>query len=334
MIKKTILMLLVLVGGVVSANAWSQMFLRSNLSSSWDTDEFEFTGSNDGSQDVYELTLTAATIEDRLGAGNDLYFRVNHYSEHGQRNPDGGKDFTFTFSNGQTQTYGPTGKGDSGAFCIPHSSIKASSYKITVYYKYNDGNKFYIKVDILGNVSAEIKSGNSYATFSTGAGLDFTNITTVKAYTAALSQDGTKVVLTRVTGKVPPKTGLILAGETTNVPVALCEDAINGNLLHASTGSAIYSDNLYSFVKRDNEYGFAKVGTGYTWAKGKAYLEATPSNNAPSLGFVFDDDETATIHSIAIENNEDGVMYNLSGQRIDEPTKGVYVVNGKKVIVK
>ena len=30
----------------------------------------------------------------------------------------------------------------------------------------------------------------------------------------------------------------------------------------------------------------------------------------------------------------DGKCYNLQGQRVEQPTKGLYIVNGKKVIVK
>ena len=30
----------------------------------------------------------------------------------------------------------------------------------------------------------------------------------------------------------------------------------------------------------------------------------------------------------------DGIYYNLSGVRVDRPTKGVYIMNGKKVIIK
>ena len=31
---------------------------------------------------------------------------------------------------------------------------------------------------------------------------------------------------------------------------------------------------------------------------------------------------------------EDGVYYNLNGMRVDHPTKGVYILNGKKVVIK
>ena len=31
---------------------------------------------------------------------------------------------------------------------------------------------------------------------------------------------------------------------------------------------------------------------------------------------------------------EDGVYYSLSGMRVDHPTKGVYILNGRKMVVK
>ena len=177
-----------------------------------------------------------------------------------------------------------------------------------------------------------------YATFSSKYALDFTNVTYVRAYQASMS--GTKVLMTRVSGKVPANTGLFLArqegGDSEEIPTTICTTELTGNLMKASTGEPVVSNNLYSLVKRGDDYGFAKVASGYTWAEGKAYLETPAEVNAPSLGFSMDDDETTTIHSINIANNpaEDGMMYNLEGKRIDQPSKGVYIVNGKKVIIK
>jgi hypothetical protein len=34
------------------------------------------------------------------------------------------------------------------------------------------------------------------------------------------------------------------------------------------------------------------------------------------------------------QGQENGVYYNLNGVRVDRPTKGVYIMNGKKVIIK
>ena len=32
--------------------------------------------------------------------------------------------------------------------------------------------------------------------------------------------------------------------------------------------------------------------------------------------------------------NEQGVVYNLQGQQVMQPTKGLYIINGKKVVIK
>ena len=48
----------------------------------------------------------------------------------------------------------------------------------------------------------------------------------------------------------------------------------------------------------------------------------------------FNDDETTAVNEIVRESVADDRYYNLSGQQVKTPTKGVYVENGKKVIVK
>jgi hypothetical protein len=49
--------------------------------------------------------------------------------------------------------------------------------------------------------------------------------------------------------------------------------------------------------------------------------------------FNLDDDVTA-IETIKTQNVENGQYFNLAGQRVAQPTKGLYIVNGKKVIIK
>lgn len=50
---------------------------------------------------------------------------------------------------------------------------------------------------------------------------------------------------------------------------------------------------------------------------------------------VYVDDPTATgIETVTKNVREDGVFYNLSGQRVTNPQRGIYIVNGKKVLVK
>ena len=49
------------------------------------------------------------------------------------------------------------------------------------------------------------------------------------------------------------------------------------------------------------------------------------------LGF---DDDTTGIESVEQSTKADNLYFNLAGQRVVQPTKGLYIVNGKKVIIK
>jgi hypothetical protein len=48
----------------------------------------------------------------------------------------------------------------------------------------------------------------------------------------------------------------------------------------------------------------------------------------------FEDDPTAIdeVKSAAQPVKADNVYYNLNGQRVEKPTKGIYILNGKKVL--
>ena len=115
-------------------------------------------------------------------------------------------------------------------------------------------------------------------------------------------------------------------------------------MLVAGTGATIYrTDGDYTnFILTVNKADGTTVETpkffkvnenGNTVPAGKAYLQILTANVGAREFFWFDDDVTAID---AVENNQkmDGQAYNLAGQRIAQPTKGLYIVNGKKYIVK
>ena len=54
------------------------------------------------------------------------------------------------------------------------------------------------------------------------------------------------------------------------------------------------------------------------------------------LSIAFDDETTGVqeLKNSKIDGLQTGVCYNLKGQRVSQPTKGLYIVNGKKVIMK
>ncbi|RKW58577.1 MAG: leucine-rich repeat domain-containing protein, partial [Prevotella sp.] len=68
----------------------------------------------------------------------------------------------------------------------------------------------------------------------------------------------------------------------------------------------------------------------------KAYM-LLPSGAPAKLSLSFgDDDETTDIESVTTdeEAKDNDVYYNLNGQRVSNPQKGIYIHNGKKVIIK
>ena len=66
----------------------------------------------------------------------------------------------------------------------------------------------------------------------------------------------------------------------------------------------------------------------------RAYF--TTSNDAPALSFNFDGETTGISEELRVKSGECNApaVYNLNGQRVAQPTKGLYIVNGKKVVIK
>ena len=75
-------------------------------------------------------------------------------------------------------------------------------------------------------------SAAGWATYCSTNALDFTGVTALTAYTATM--DGSAVKFNKVTGKVPANTGLLVKGETANVPVCASAEAVQ-NLLEGVT---------------------------------------------------------------------------------------------------
>ena len=60
-----------------------------------------------------------------------------------------------------------------------------------------------------------------------------------------------------------------------------------------------------------------------------------PAHSARSvINLNFEDEQTGLKSIREAEQANDGIVYNLSGQRVDNPAKGLYIVNGKKVVIK
>gem|GEM_PF-893253 len=76
-----------------------------------------------------------------------------------------------------------------------------------------------------------------------------------------------------------------------------------------------------------------KGGAGATMPGFRGYFELPADAPAPTLSFTDESGETTYIRGIEAEQILKGA-YNLQGQPVDTPTKGVYIINGKKVVIK
>ena len=263
----------------MTVSADGVMWLRSNLQSgSWTANlsEWQFTKQWDGSQDKYEITIPASKIIDRDTKNvGDLYFRLYRENNNYETCPYENKNYTYQFSNGQNETYSATSgsdfQGTSGAFCIKHTEIKASEYKITVYVKYEDPWKYYIKAEIVSMPATVSDLG--YATFSCNRALD---LTSANAYYAS-GLNESKVVLTKATGNVEAGTGLLLVGEgQKTIPVVETQygNTLTNNLLKASVTatevSASTTGTYHYFLAGTNstDIGFYNLTDNATSAAG------------------------------------------------------------------
>ena len=134
------------------------------------------------------------------------------------------------------------------------------------------------------------------------------------------------------------------ASTTFTIPVATNASAPATNYLHGVTDAATVvnqTDGDYTnFILANGKYGIDWYTLSAAGAIGanKAYLSlptASLTSNAAGFTWVYDD-ETTSIRPTPGPSLYGREWYDLSGRKLDgKPTKaGLYIVNGKKVMIK
>lgn len=163
----------------------------------------------------------------------------------------------------------------------------------------------------------------------------------VDAYIAVSA--GETIVLKKITGALPKNTGVILSAEEAKdyIPTACTTEEVAsidaGNKLVASTGNAIdASTQAYVLAKTTDNKAVFKILSSNTddraLAQYKAYLNLTGSL-AAKLAISFNNNVTA-ISNATLAQGKTTSIYDLSGRKSNKLQKGIYIVNGKKIIVK
>ena len=177
----------------------------------------------------------------------------------------------------------------------------------------------------------------------------------VKAYTGKI--DGDVFKLNEQTA-VPANTGVVLelipGAEVVDnyvyLPVQDATVTVSENELKGTLADEYISESSYVLSNKEGigfyqamlNFTVAENGTGTKVEEGatgthflnngfRAYLPAGVAG-ARFLVFNFGDDNATAIEGIEAENTADAVVYDLAGRRVQKAQKGLYIVNGKKVI--
>ena len=231
-----------------------------------------------------------------------------------------------------------------------------------------DAGKAYLHVpaDVASNVASDKQEfkmgvGKKLLTVS-DYDLDFSSVEGLKAYVSTGFDLDRNIWLSRVM-KVSAGTPIELIGEQSegvyNVPSAATKVAYVNMFVGNTSSSAVTispeMDGNVVYVLQLSKGTYATIGKDASMAKGKAWLlvpktfysriSASRGNFdindeeaeviCIKAGLGGEDDGTTGIRSVDEGQFTNDTWYNLNGQRIDTPMrKGLYIKNGKKVVVK
>ena len=242
------------------------------------------------------------------------------------------------------------------------AGLSSDQYIIWTYYNYSakttaktgyngtctgNGNSqryFIEKAEVLSPAREVKVSSVGYATFCPTLNFDFSSATDIEACKASVDAEG-KITYT-VVNTVKTGEGVLLrskSGGAASEAIPVIADAtlnednafvgIPEKVKLAQSTETGYTNYILSMV--NSVLGFYKVNDNGSWCNaGTAYLKVSDAVNPARGFFALWGDETTGISAISESKAVKGQAYNLNGQRVARPTKGLYIVNGKKVIIK
>lgn len=161
----------------------------------------------------------------------------------------------------------------------------------------------------------------------------------VKVYTAKVNEAKSAVVLTEVpAGSVIAKGTPVLVGaeEGSYTFAASANETApveNNDLKAAADDTKGDGATIYALVEQDGKAVFAPLKEGVAVSLGHAYLELPAASAARFYSIQFGG-ETTGINEVNAAAKADGAYYTLQGVKTSKAAKGIYIHNGKKVVIK
>ena len=206
------------------------------------------------------------------------------------------------------------------------------------------GGAFFDHTTVTMNLAAAEVDGAKWTTFYNNYG-NFQADENTAVYKGAIS--GSELVLTAISDKIVNAGNAVILKSTDNPVMTLTttnssgdftDNALKGLSERTKISESAYSANTIYVMGNTtkNGFGFHKY-TGEYMPANKAFLALGSGSSAPLRMVIDDDEETTGVASMAdgIDNMSD-VWYTLDGRKLNgkPTTKGLYIVNGKKVMIK
>ena len=235
-----------------------------------------------------------------------------------------------------------TSSRDAGKFCINlgsylHANVTGSNY-YSDHCSGNNCSQHDFIIEDVPSLPIEI-TGAGYATLYAPVALEIP--AGVTAYTVAIDEEW--AILSEIEGGIiPAGTGVVIYSETAdtyNFTITTTEDSATSAL--SGTVSAAYIEEDAYVLTLDSELGVCfgmalknqQNNTAWLNNSHKAYLPKQMGSNAASYSFRFDNGSTV-IEEVKAESGKVKAIYDLQGRIVENPSKGIYIINGKKVFVK
>ena len=206
--------------------------------------------------------------------------------------------------------------------------------------KNGSSNNYFYGVYAYSNYVTKSISAAGYATYCSPYALDFSDVDDLTAYIITGYESDPVLALTPVTS-VPANTGVLLQGDagSYSIPVVASSSTnVSANkLVGVTEATEMPAESIYVLLNETEGeargVGFYLNNNAFTVGANTAYLPANFANNAKIRFFGFGDNASG-IKNVVTDTNENGAIYNLSGQRVNAAYKGIIIKNGKKYLNK
>ena len=294
--------------------------------------QWRAAGNNNGTGTMYNVDAinkiqSVVLTYDNSDTNKNFTLKVGN-----KANPTDGTSITPT-SNGNAYTFDCSAN-DVNYFVLTNGSGAGYLTSLVINYIVETSNYSNYCTTIPVPVNDIVITSALWATYVPNQDVTIPEDVTAYIVTNATS---TSVTLSSV-ASAPANTGLVVNGaQGTYTPTAAeTTDDVSGNLLVVSDGT-VKGDGatIYALGNKGGTVGFKRVANGVNVPASKPYLTIESSGSKDFFDFSFDEGVATGIESVeSVGFDMNAPVYDLQGRQVNRLYKGIFIQNGKKIIVK